>query len=325
MGGFSGGGGSSGIAIGDAVSGGTANSILFVDGSGDLAEDNADFIFDGDHVRLKQQDDAATPTFGFGDGDTGLYESADDTIEVATGGVVRFRINSLGIEGDGSAGFSSFSLMNEVASATNPTLVPRSPDYATGIGSSGTGVVNIISGGVTQITTNTNGNHVIDSILDVATGDEIGLTVSRTVNKATSGDDTGVLIDMTDTASPGVSSALVCATGGTVFLQAELGGKIKIGGTANHASTSGTNHLSIFDGTPPVGTLANGVSFYSSSGEAFVIDAGGTATQLSSHDPETQEWIHHSRKGRNGKHLRIAMERLIRDHFPEYLEEWDGD
>jgi len=39
---------------------------------------------------------AATPTVAFGDGDTGLYESADDTLNIATAGVSRATLSSVG-------------------------------------------------------------------------------------------------------------------------------------------------------------------------------------------------------------------------------------
>ena len=44
--------------------------------------------------------------------------------------------------------------------------------------------------------------------LDEATGDEAALSIEYTTNKATSGNDTGLKINMTDTASPGTSKLL---------------------------------------------------------------------------------------------------------------------
>jgi hypothetical protein len=106
-------------------------------------------------------------------------------------------------------------------------------------------------------------------------------------------------------------------------------GNVSIGGTANRATTVGTNALQIFNGTAPVGTLANGISLYSSSGEAYVMDAAGNATLFSPHDSETNEWIFKSKHTPSGKVLRIDVERLLRfvnDHFgldavKEFVEE----
>ncbi len=56
---------------------------------------------------------------------------------------------------------------------------------------------------------------------------------------------------------------------------------LKIGGTADHGTTPGTNVVSIFNGTAPVGTLTNGASLYTASGELTVIDSAGNTTVLS--------------------------------------------
>jgi hypothetical protein len=111
--------------------------------------------------------------------------------------------------------------------------------------------------------------------------------------------------------------------------QTSSGGSVQVGGTAARATTAGTNRVDIFDGTAPVGTLANGVSFYSASGEANVMDAAGNATLLSPHDTETNEWIFRSKHTPTGKVLRIDVERLLRfvnahfglDAVKEFVEE----
>jgi hypothetical protein len=96
------------------------------------------------------------------------------------------------------------------------------------------------------------------------------------------------------------------------------GKNLKLGGTADRATTKGTHHFDIFDGTAPVGTLANGISLYSSSGEAYVMDAAGNATLFSPHDAETNEWIFRSKHTPTGKVLKIDVEKMLRfinDHF----------
>lgn len=89
-------------------------------------------------------------------------------------------------------------------------------------------------------------------------------------------------------------------------------GVVKIGGSAVRATTEGTNHLDIFNGTAPVSTLTNGISLYTTAGELRVMDAAGNATLLSPHDPVTNEWIYESVVTTTGKRLRIDMERLMR-------------
>jgi hypothetical protein len=95
-------------------------------------------------------------------------------------------------------------------------------------------------------------------------------------------------------------------------------GNLQLGGTASRATTVGTAHLDIFNGTAPVGTLTNGISIYSSSGEAYVMDAAGNATLFSPHDAETNEWIFRSKHTPTGKVLKIDVEKMLRfinDHF----------
>lgn len=100
----------------------------------------------------------------------------------------------------------------------------------------------------------------------------------------------------------------------TVIERGQFGpeGNLKIGGSAKRATTEGSQQLVLFDGGAPTGTLANGVSHYSSAGEAWVMDAAGNGTQLSPHDPRTGEWIYLSKNSVTGRVLRVDLERLVR-------------
>jgi hypothetical protein len=128
----------------------------------------------------------------------------------------------------------------------------------------------------------------------------------------------------------GTATALAFrSSGGTERLRIAASGNVSIGGTANRATTGGSAALNIFNGTAPVGTLTNGISIYSSSGEAYVMDAAGNATLFSPHDAETNEWIFKSKHTPTGKVLKIDVERLLRfindrfglDAVQEFIEE----
>lgn len=108
------------------------------------------------------------------------------------------------------------------------------------------------------------------------------------------------------------AQALTFWTNNTKNATLNTTGNLKIAGTATRATTEGTNHLDIFDGTAPVGTLAAGISLYSTSGELRVMDAAGNATLLSPHDSVTNEWIYHSVHTPSGKVLKIDMERMLK-------------
>jgi hypothetical protein len=108
-------------------------------------------------------------------------------------------------------------------------------------------------------------------------------------------------------------------TSGTERLRITTAGNVKIGGSsATRATTEGTNHLDIFNGTAPVGTLANGVSLYATAGECRVMDAAGNATLISPHEKETNNWIYYSVNTGTGQVLKIDMEKMMKflnDYF----------
>jgi len=64
-------------------------------------------------------------------------------------------------------------------------------------------------------------------------------------------------------------------------------------------------------GIPPQGTLVNGCSIYSDSGELYTMDAAGNATLQTPHNDQG-EWIFYSKNTVTGKVLRIDAERMFR-------------
>ena len=90
-------------------------------------------------------------------------------------------------------------------------------------------------------------------------------------------------------------------------------GNLRIGASTDvRATTAGTNQLILFDGTAPVGTLTNGISMYSTAGEAYIMDAAGNATLQSPHDLVTNNWIFDSRNAYTGKTLIVDMELMMK-------------
>jgi hypothetical protein len=105
---------------------------------------------------------------------------------------------------------------------------------------------------------------------------------------------------------------------GTERLRINSSGNVKIAGTATRATTEGTNHLDIFNGTAPAGTLTNGISIYATAGECRVMDATGNATLISPHEKGTNNWIYYSVNTSTGQVLKIDMEKMMRflnDYF----------
>lgn len=89
-------------------------------------------------------------------------------------------------------------------------------------------------------------------------------------------------------------------------------------------TTTGSNVLSIANGTAPAGGVANQAGLYAadvtSSSELFAFDEAGNATQISPHDPITGEWVFYSKNTYTGKVVKVNMEKLV-----EAVEQLTGD
>jgi len=69
----------------------------------------------------------------------------------------------------------------------------------------------------------------VSTVLNAATGDQIAAHIRYTTNKASSGDDYGLKISMTDTASPGTSYPLYVVVGTAPKLQMDNAGNVNFG------------------------------------------------------------------------------------------------
>lgn len=84
--------------------------------------------------------------------------------------------------------------------------------------------------------------------------------------------DTGVFFPAANT--------LAFSTGGTEDARFDSSGNLLVGGTAARGTTVGTKHIDLFDGTAPAGTLTNGISLYSSSGDLNFMTAAGNGFKV---------------------------------------------
>jgi len=106
-------------------------------------------------LTLPLENDAVTPTLSFGDGDTGMYEVADDTIGFATSSNVRVYIVNNGLfmpRGGGGA-----MLLLEDTSSTNPVVLPSHLDLDTGIGRAAADELSLIAGGIESVNISNSG------------------------------------------------------------------------------------------------------------------------------------------------------------------------
>jgi len=133
---------------------------------------------------LDQENDAVTPTLAFGDGDTGFYESADDTIEVSISGSRRWSASSSGIFNTSAR--CPFVLFSEQGSATNPVFSLYG-DLDTGVGSSGDDALSLIAGGVEGIRITETAGAITTDLIGTVNAPDLVVTLPITL-----AEDTGV-------------------------------------------------------------------------------------------------------------------------------------
>jgi hypothetical protein len=208
------------------------------------------------------------------------------TARIAIGNGVNPATQILGIDGSGSA----FSIVRNSADAYPPEL-HFAKSRGTTVGAHGT---------------LSNNDEIARIEFDAADDDSWNVAAYiRVFADAAHGADADAPARMT------FETTAASAADPTERMRITSAGNILIGGTANHGTTVGAAALSIFNGTPPAGTLTNGASFFCASGEMKVIDAAGNITVLSPHDDDGR-WIYHSKNSVTGKVLHVHMEKLVR-------------
>jgi hypothetical protein len=96
--------------------------------------------------------DATLPTFAFGDGDTGFYESSDDNLGLVTGGAIRAHWNSADTGAYtplvAASNASGFRISTGTPSTVVPNFIPNRGDTDTGIGWAAADALSLVAGSV---------------------------------------------------------------------------------------------------------------------------------------------------------------------------------
>lgn len=277
--------GSSG-GIGSSIIGGIPNSVLYLDSNGNMAQKNPGFTFDG----------AGSLTIG--------------------ANIITTNAPVLSLSQTWNASGTTFTAIDlnvtSTAAAAASMLMNLRKGGASIFQVRNDGIVSLASGGEYRTT---GGQTVAYTNAGIRAG---GTANSVALGYAGSASSFGAEIDANGITVGGGLAGIIQFRTGTASAQQSESARIdvnqnfKLGGTAARATTESTNALVVFDGTAPAGTLANGISLYSTAGVLRVMNAAGVATILSPHDPITGEWIFHSKDTKTGKVLEIAMERLMR-------------
>ena len=131
--------------------------------------------------------------------------------------------------------------------------------------------------------------------LNAATGNEIAHTLSYTTNKASSGNDTGLKIAMTDTASPGTSLPLDVQVGGATKFSVNQAGNTTVAGTLDVTST-----------VTFTATKSDGIAFIPAV-EAYTLYAGTTPWTRVLIRAAAGDWGVQQTSGNNDNTMQIAF------------------
>jgi hypothetical protein len=128
----------------------------------------------------------------FGDGNTGFYESLDNALTFTSGGTdVFFFFNNT----FGATNTTGGAILNETTSAINPTVLPDRSQVTTGVGSSGTNQLSLITGGIEGVRVEADKSTFTGSVIfnTAATpGTSVGGEVRWNSNEKTIDIDTGL-------------------------------------------------------------------------------------------------------------------------------------
>lgn len=88
-----------------------------------------------------------------------------------------------------------------------------------------------------RVPTTGDDSYLMPVTLDAATGNEVAVDIQYITNKATSGNDTGLLVNQTDTASPGTSLLADFQVGGTSIASLDNDGTLTVNKDGTYNST----------------------------------------------------------------------------------------
>ena len=100
------------------------------------------------NINATPGDHSSAPSLSFGDANTGLYESADNTIRIAVNGNARWIIGNSTL---GTANTARAQIGNTDPTSTTPNILPNGEDTNTGIGWTAADQLSLIAGGVEGI------------------------------------------------------------------------------------------------------------------------------------------------------------------------------
>lgn len=268
------GGGSGGGTIGSIVTGGTAGSVLFVDPSGNLGQDNSGFYYDSVNHRLGLQTTAPTHTLTLGSTSTGIayYNTTDQTTNFER--VLSSWVSNVYTIATSAGGTGTNRAIQLVGNNTTLTIGGSDPSSAgVNIQRPGTGANSLLSvgsttGGSLNSSSSSQAGIVIDpTILQTGTAGYRGLWI--TPFESSTGSGSKFLIDA------GTNSAQQASGTHTSKFSVDDAGNVVLSGSIS-VTSSGNTFGSGATGTAAVnisGVVSTAVAS-STQGRLFSVDAG---------------------------------------------------
>jgi hypothetical protein len=127
-----------------------------------------------DFLLLPLDNDPATPTLAFGDGDTGFYEAVDDVLRLSLGGLDKWAFISDVLSPAGGGAY----LRGSAGSTALPTVVPRSADLNTGMWGDTSDTLYLITAATPALTISPTQNVTLAAGLVMSGTSAIGIDMS---------------------------------------------------------------------------------------------------------------------------------------------------
>lgn len=249
-------------SIGMAVGSGTAGSVLFIDGSGNLGQNNANFFWDNTNNRLGLLTSAPTDTFTLGTGSTQTFYSTAD--QITNYERIRFQyqgasnIFSIGSYGGGTGTVRSLTI--GVANANGTST---------------------LAGGSRQIIINQNstGNIGIFDFTSAATGNGSFMSFETTFTGTTVQNAMSLQPTITQTSGGGYRMLFISPFENTTG----SGTRYLIDAGTNSAANGGGTHTSLFNVTSGGNAFISqrlGIGSSTTTPTAFLMIGGTFSTSL---------------------------------------------
>jgi len=174
---------------------------------------------------------AALPSLAWGDGDTGFYETVDDSLTLSIAGAQAWFWSGVSFGGTLSNGPA---FVNEVPSATNPTVIPGRSDPDTGIGWNAANEFSLIAGGVEHLRLSAASNAFMLAGT-VASGDGGDLDLDAGASGTVAADAGGAVSITAGASNAGGAGGL----GGALSLLSGAGSGVADGGDINITTGDG--------------------------------------------------------------------------------------